>query len=97
MPDLYTESIKNFVNDKIPSHTFFIIPYITTEQVFAYVNKLEPTKATGLDGLGPRLLKTSAAVIAPSIAILINKSIDIGIFPSQHKQAKVFPIFKGGD
>ena len=61
------------------------------------MNKLEPTKATCLDGLGPRFHKTSAAVIAPSIAILINKSIDTGIFPSLLKQAKVFPIFKGGD
>ena len=71
------------------------IPYITTEQVFAYMNKLEPTKATGLDGLGPSFLKSSAAVIEPSNAILINKSIDTGIFPSQRKQAKVFPILKG--
>ena len=96
MPDLDSECIKNFVNYKVPSHTFFSIPYITTEQDFAHVNKLEPTKATGLDGLGPRLLKTPAAVMAQSIAMLINKNIDTGIFPSQLKRAKVFPIFKGG-
>ena len=91
--DLDNECIKNFVNDKVHRHTFLSIPYITTEQVFAYMNKLEPTKATGLDGLGPSFLKNSDAVIEPSIAILINKSIDTGIFPSQRKQAD----FKGSD
>ena len=35
VPELDTECNKNFVNDKVPSHTFFSIPYITTEQVFA--------------------------------------------------------------
>ena len=35
--------------------------------------------------------------VSPSIAELINKSIVTGCFPSQLKQAKVLPIYKGGD
>lgn len=86
--NLDTECISNYVNDKVPTHTFFSIPFITVEQVISHISKLESSKATGLDGLGPRLLKTTASVIAPSIAMLINKSINTGIFPSQLKQAK---------
>ena len=97
VPDIDTECIINFVSNKVPTGTFFTIPYITPDQALSYLSKLESAKATGLDGLGPRLLKTSAPVIAPSIAMMINKSIDSGIFPSQLKQAKVHPIFKGGD
>lgn len=94
--NLDTEHINNFVNNKVPAHTFFTIPFITVEQVVFHINNLESSKATGLDGLGPRLLKTMASVISQPIAMLINKSIVTGIFPSQLKQAKIFPIFKGG-
>ena len=76
--------------------TFFTIPFITPEQVTNYINKLDCSKATGLDGIGPRIFKIAACAISPSIAKLINKSILTGCFPSQLKQAKVLPIFKGG-
>ena len=94
--NLDTQRINNFVNDRVPIHTFYTIPYITVEQVISHINKLESSKATGLDGLGPRLLKTTVSVVCLSIAMLINKSVEAGIFPSQLKQAKIFPIFKGG-
>ena len=73
----------------------FFVPYITIEQVISHINELESSKATDLNGLGPRLLKTTTSVVPPSTAMLINKNIEKGIFPSQLKQAKIFPIFKG--
>ena len=95
-PSLNTEKISQYVNNKIPNDTFFTIPFITPEQVTNYINKLDCSKATGLDGIGPIILKIPASAISPSIAKLINKSIATGCFPSQLKQAKVLPIFKGG-
>ena len=62
-----------------------------------YINKLDCSKATGLDGMGQRILKLSVHAISPSIAELINKSITTGCFPSQLKQAKVLPVYKDGD
>ena len=53
-------------------------------------------KATGLDGLGRRILKLAAEILSPSFAALINKSLNTGQFPKQLKMAKVFPIFKSG-
>ena len=97
VPNLDTEIISNFVDNKVPNDVFFNIPYISTEQVHSYINKLECSKATGLDGIGPRIIKTAASAISSSIAMLINKSIETGTFPAQLKQAKVLPIFKGGD
>ena len=96
-PTLNTEKMTQFVNEKIPNNIFFNIPYISPEQVTYYINKLNCSKATGLDGIGPRILKLSVDAISPSIAELINKSITTGCFPSQLKQAKVLPIYKGGD
>ena len=92
-PSLNTEKISQYVNNKIPNDTFFTIPFITPEQVTNYINKLDCSKATGLDGIGPRILKIAACAFSPSIAKLINKSIATGRFPSQLTQAKVLPIF----
>ena len=78
---------------KYQSDTFFTIPFITTELV---INKLDCSKATGLGGFGPRILKIAASAVSQSISRLINESISTGSFPSQLKQAKVLPIFKGG-
>ena len=74
-----------------------MLPFITTEQVKLYINNLELSKATGLDGLGPRIIKLAVDSLSPSIAMLVNKSIATGEFPSQLKIPKVLPIFKGGD
>ena len=80
----------------LPENTLFQIPLITSSQVSQFIHKLDPGKATGLDGIGPRILKMACDIISPSIADLINKSITTGHFPNQLKIAKVFPIFKNG-
>ena len=79
-----------------PDNTIFHIPYITSDQVISFIQKLDSSKACGIDGLGPRIIKLAAQVLSPSIALLINKSIKTGKFPTQLKPAKVIPIFKGG-
>ena len=65
--------------------------------MFKYLSTLDTSKATGLDGIGPRLLKFSSGIITKSITYIVNKCISNGIFPSLWKQAKVNPLFKGGD
>ena len=74
----------------------FEIPFITETQVSEFINGLNIAKATGLDGIGPRILKLANNILAPSIAALINKSIKTATFPEQLKVAKVYPIHKGG-
>ena len=91
IPNIDTETISNFVKNKVPKDEYFNILFISAEQVH-----LECSKATGLDGIGLRIFQTAASVVSPSIAMLINKSIATGTFPDQLKQAKVFPIFKSG-
>ena len=90
------DEIKAFVDSKVPTSTKFSIPYITSDQVLHYINKLDSSKATGLDGIGPKIIKLAGSCLSPSIAELINKSITLGQFPSQLKQAKIFLIFKSG-
>ena len=93
-PD-YTK-LEDYVQSKIPSHVYFTVPHITIQQVSEFMHSLDPAKATGLDGLGPRILKMVSDILAPSIASLINKSIETSTFPSNLKVAKIHPIYKSG-
>ncbi|MEW8544984.1 MAG: reverse transcriptase family protein [Candidatus Thiodiazotropha sp.] len=94
--DLDLTKLNSFINNNVPNNIYFNIPYITTEQVSSYICALDPTKATGLDGVGPKIIKMAVSSLSPIIAALINKSIHSGVFPCQMKCAKVFPIFKSG-
>ena len=58
---------------------------------------LNTDKATGPDGIPARILKVSAPVIADSLAALFNASLDDDAFPSDWKEANVFPVYKSGD
>ena len=94
--DLDVTKLQEFVNDRVPENIHFSIPLITIDQVASYIHLLDPAKATGLDGLGPKIIKLAANSLSLHIAVLINKSITSGTFPSELKYAKVFPVFKGG-
>lgn len=56
---LNVDKIRNFVNSRVPNSISFNIPFITTDEVSYYINRLDSSKTTGLDGLGPRILKVS--------------------------------------
>ena len=76
---------------------FIYCSIITIQQESEFKYALDPAKATGLDGLGPRILKMAAHILAPSITSLINISIETYTFPSNLKVAKIHPIHKNGN
>ena len=43
------------------------------------------SKAIGLDGLGPRVLKAICSALSHSLTILVNKGIALGCLPDQLK------------
>ena len=55
---------------------------------------LDVNKATGPDGIAPRLLKETAQQIAPSLSQLFNKSLACGVVPDDWKLANIVPVFK---
>ncbi len=89
-------NIYNFVISQLPNHTTFEIPHVSEQFVRKFVSRLDVSKATGLDNIGPRLLKLSANEIAASLTILVNKSITSCKVPNVWKSAKVMPLFKSG-
>ena len=85
-----------YVESKIPQHVKFTIPVMKIDDLLSIINSLDPNKATGLDGISARILKSSAHVICPSLLEIINLSITTGVFPDSLKIAKVNPIHKSG-
>ncbi|MCG8112744.1 MAG: reverse transcriptase domain-containing protein [Candidatus Thiodiazotropha taylori] len=90
------EELDNFVRSKVPANTEFNIPLTNVTFVTEFLSNLNITKSSGLDNIGPRILKLSANVLAPSLVFIVNKSLISGEFPCTWKEAKVKPLFKAG-
>ena len=69
---------------------------IPVKMVLTSLKQLDINKATGSDGISVHLLQETADQIAPSLTMLFNKSLRLGIFPGDWKLAKIIPIFKKG-
>ena len=76
-------------------------PEITLESIVAteaevadLIKSIDPTKATGPDGISPRLLKEAGMAIVPFLTRLINLSLKSATVPSEWKKANVIPIHK---
>ena len=82
--------------DSLLQNIEFDIEFITPFAVRKIIDKFDVNKATGLDRIGPSILKYCGDAITPSIAAIINNSISTGVFPEKLKNARVIPIFKGG-
>ena len=54
-------------------------------------------KVYGLYSCPTRILKSASKIISSPLCKLINKSIEIGAYPSKLKHAKVVPVYKGED
>ena len=79
-------------------------PFPTIEKLQIHISGVEkqllnlnPSKASGPDETPPRLLKIIAHEIAPALTFLFQQSYNIGVVPSQWKQALVTSIHKSGD
>ena len=72
------------------------ISNIEKEKVLKYLSNIDISKATGTDGIGPRLLKLAAPHIAEHVTFICNHSINNSVFPNKWKEAKVTPLHKGG-
>ena len=69
----------------------------TTDKVLSLLNKLNKSKATGLDMTSAWLIWEYEDLICIPICNIFNRSIGQGIFPDDWKCARVGPLFKAGD
>ena len=90
------DKLQKFCNEKIPADTYFSIPDISCEKVEKYLKNIDLTKSTGLDNIGPRLLKLAAPFISDSLTYICNQSIINSTFPNKWKEGKIRPLHKNG-
>ena len=71
------------------------LPYISDQDVNDILVNLKVKKTCGIDLINHRLLKEAASIISKPLALLFNKSLNMGLFPNQWKLANLVPIHKG--
>ena len=69
----------------------------TVEEIEELLLTLKTDKSTGPDNVSPRMLKSTAHSIAPSMTKLFNLSIASGSNPQAWKLARIVPIHKSGN
>ena len=90
--DTHTLPLKRITN-ATPVPTLSRI--MTSErEVLQMLNSLDSNKSTGPDEIPVKLIKLTALLIAEPLSKLFNKSLTLGVYPSQFKEANVRPIFK---
>ena len=67
---------------------------VTDEYVLEIIKSLKSKDSTGNDKISSKLLKQLAPTIHSILRLIINQSINTGIFPEQLKLAIVKPLFK---
>lgn len=81
---------RNFTSDLSDLH-------ISNDMVVKKLNKLNPGKSPGIDGIHPKVLKECSECISEFLSSMFNQSMDSGILPDIWKKARISPIFKKGD
>ena len=64
---------------------------ITIDGVISLVTK-SPTKTSGLDPLPTSLVKANIDILAPTLATIINMSLESGTMPATFKHAVITPL-----
>ena len=67
---------------------------LSEDEVLSVLRNLDQNKAQGPDGIPGRLLIETAYQITSSLCQLYNKSLRLGILPSEWKLASVVPVHR---
>ena len=81
-----------FLKNRNPN-SFFLRP-TTPEEIAKVIGSFSDAKSSGPNSIPVRILKLLKLDISRPISTLINRSFDVGIFPSVLKISKVIPVFK---
>ena len=79
-----------------PSLSTFTFQPITDETIINIIDKLKSKNSQSHDGLtlSSKLLKLVKHETSKAITLIVNQSLNTGIFPDKLKYAKVIPIYK---
>ena len=89
------KSFKEYL--KNPPTSKLTFKNISEGDTLKIINNLNSKKSSGHDGLSLNLLKDIKLELAKPITLIINQSLNTGIFPDKLKIAKITPIHKQND
>ncbi len=75
----------------------FDIHEITTTDIFNAIAQLSNSLSYGDDGITAYMVKAAAGSILEPLQFIFNLSVNSATFPTLWRNAKVTPLFKGGD
>jgi exonuclease III len=78
------------------SQSLFLSP-TDPQEIAIEINSLKPKTSYGIDGISTKLLKSLKNEISEPISILVNKSLEEGVFPENLKITKLIPVYKSKD
>ena len=82
----------NFLSN--PCSSILNFQHISAEDILKIIKSLKSKSSKSHDNMSSILLKQIKNHIAEPLTIIINKTIDSGIFPDKLKIARVLPIYK---
>ena len=74
----------------------FNFHHITSQQIIKNFRSLNVKKTEDLWGISVKVASTIIDSVAPRLALIFNKCIEMGTFPDLMKQSKIIPLFKNG-
>ena len=89
-----TSRVDKFMGDQI-RNSIFLNP-VTSHTINELISKLK-NKSAGPDQIPAYILKLTKYIISPVLAALFNDCFKCGKFPDIFKEARIIPLFKGGD
>lgn len=90
----YKEIDKNILHNQNKSIVLFPT---TVEEVSRLISEMKNKNSEGPDKIPMNIIKIINQTISPVLCYLINRSLEIGIYPNCLKTSKVIPLFKSGD
>ena len=88
-----TDHIKD---SSICADSFSSLVFTEAEVCNALIS-LDPNKATGIDEIGPKILKYCALSLFHPLCYLFNLSLSSGTIPSEWKIHFITPVYKSAD
>ena len=94
------KSFKDYLHSPVNSpvkNVNFKFKLIDIENTVNIIDGLKTKSSCGHDGLSVKILKQIKYELSSSITLIINQSLNTGIFPDRLNIAKVIPIYKKDD
>lgn len=86
----------SYLSDLDIQGSFAFRPVVQSE-IESEISQIPTNKSHGLYSCPTRLLKCAKHLISKPLSTVINMSVQMGMYPSRLKHAKIIPIFKSDD